>query len=501
MTRNAIEPFLPDSAPRYTGLDIDQQHITLFQLISDTAAELSQPVYVVGGYVRDYYLDRLGVKEIPEVDLVTVGSGVRLAQKLSKKLEGCSLAVFKQFGTAQIKIPENSVSGESPVPQSELILEFVGARKESYRRDSRKPIVEDGTLEDDQRRRDFTINALYWSLNKEDFGVLLDPFGGIRDLKKRLIRTPVDPRVTFDDDPLRMLRAIRFAAHLNFKIAPETLDAIKEMAERITIVSKERIIDEVNKIVMADKPSIGFGLLFKTGLLNYFFPELSNLQGAEEINGIGHKDNFWHTLQVLDNISAKSDNLWLRWAAIMHDIAKPATKRFDEQQGWTFHGHDALGAKWTKRIFRRLGLPLDERMRYVSKLVRLHLRPIALANEEVTDSAIRRLIVEAGENLNDLMLLCRADITSKNDRKVRRYLKNFDNVEKKIHEVEEKDRLRNWQPPINGDEIMKAFDLKPSPVVGKIKKAIEEAILNGDVPNDHDEAYTYMLEHKDEWMD
>ena len=487
MTRNAIETKQTGSARGLSGLDIDQQHITLFHLISETAVELNQPVYVVGGYVRDYYLNRLDVKETPEIDLVTVGPGVRFAKKLSRKLDNCSLTVFKQFGTAQIRIPD-------------LILEFVGARKESYRRDSRKPIVEDGTLEDDQRRRDFTINALYWSLNKDDFGVLLDPFGGIKDLKDRLIRTPVDPRTTFDDDPLRMLRAIRFAAQLDFRIEHDTLDAIREMAKRITIVSKERIIDEINKIVLADKPSIGFGLLYKTGLLTHIFPELNNLQGAEQINGIGHKDNFWHTLQVLDNISENTNDLWLRWAAIMHDIAKPATKRFDAQQGWTFHGHDALGAKWTKRIFRRLGLPLDERMRYVSKLVRLHLRPIALANEEVTDSAIRRLIVEAGEDLNDLMQLCRADITSKNDRKVRRYLKNFDNVERKIHEVEEKDRLRNWQPPINGDEIMKAFDLKPSPEVGKIKKAIEEAILNGDVPNDHDAAYTYMLEHKDEWL-
>jgi len=488
MTRNTIETLPQDSVQEHSTLDIDKKHIALFKLISDTAAELHQPVYVVGGYVRDYYLNRLDVKEMPEVDMVTVGSGVKLAEKLAKKLDHSSLAVFRQFGTAQIKIPG-------------LILEFVGARKESYRRDSRKPIVENGTLEDDQNRRDFTINALYWSLNKEDFGTLLDPFGGVQDLEKKLIRTPVDPKVTFDDDPLRMLRAIRFATQLNFKIDKHTLDAIKEMAERISIVSKERIIDELNKMVMAEKPSIGFGLLFKTGLLSHIFPELDRLKGADFKNGIGHKDNFWHTLQVLDNISENTNNLWLRWAAIMHDIAKPATKRFDEQQGWTFHGHDALGAKWTKRIFRRLGLPLDERMRYVSKLVRLHLRPIALANEEVTDSAIRRLIVEAGNDLDDLMMLCRVDITSKNDRKVRRYLSNFDNVEKKIHEVEEKDRLRNWHPPINGDEIMKAFDLKPGPQVGKIKKAIEEAILNGDVPNDHDDAYQYMLEHKDELLD
>ncbi len=488
MTRNPIETFSPDSAYEHPDLDIDKQHIALFRLISDTAAELNQPVYVVGGYVRDYCLNRLDVKETPEIDMVTVGSGVKLAEKLNKKLDRSSLAVFKQFGTAQIKVPG-------------LILEFVGARKESYRRDSRKPIVEDGTLQDDQNRRDFTINAMYWSLNKENFGALLDPFGGIDDLEKKLIRTPVDPRVTFDDDPLRMLRAIRFAAQLSFKIEKHTLDAIKEMAGRISIVSKERIIDEINKMVMSGKPSTGFGLLFKTGILPHIFPELAKLHGAEFIDGVGHKDNFWHTLQVLDNISVNTDNLWLRWAAIMHDIAKPPTKRFDEQQGWTFHGHDALGAKWTKRIFRRLGLPLDERMRYVSKLVRLHLRPIALANEEVTDSAIRRLIVESGNDLNDLMMLCRADITSKNDRKVRRYLSNFDNVEKKIHEVEEKDRLRNWQPPINGDEIMKAFDMKPGPQIGKIKKAVEEAILNGDVPNDHDAAYQYMLEHKEEWLD
>ncbi len=488
MNRNPAGTDIRNPVSGQAGSGIVPGHITLFHTISDTAAGLKQPVYVVGGYVRDYYLDRLKERNPPEVDLVTVGSGINLAKKVARKLDHSSLAVFKQFGTAQVKTPD-------------IILEFVGARKESYRRGSRKPIVEDGTLEDDQNRRDFTINALYWSLNKEDFGLLIDPFEGIKDLERKIIRTPIDPRLTFDDDPLRMLRAIRFAAQLEFTIEEETLDAIKEMAERISIVSKERIIDEVNKIVMARMPSIGFGLLYKTGLLPHFFPELNDLQGAEIINGIGHKDNFWHTLQVLDNVAVQSHNLWLRWAAIMHDIAKPATKKFDEQQGWTFHGHDAIGAKWTKRIFRRLGLPLDERMRYVQKLVRLHLRPIALANEEVTDSAIRRLIFEAGDDLDDLMTLCRADITSKNDRKVRRYLRNFDHVEEKTREVEEKDRLRNWQPPVGGDEIMEAFGLKPGPKVGVIKKAIEEAILNGEVPNNHDAVFAWMMEHKDEWVD
>lgn len=457
----------------------------IFHTISEAAGEIGQSVYIVGGYVRDYYLNREKDIQKPDIDFVTVGSGIALATRVAAKLGTRQISVFKKFGTAQIR-------------HEDMILEFVGARKESYRRDSRKPIVEDGTLEDDQHRRDFTINALYWSINQSDFGSLLDPFSGMKDLKHKLIRTPIDPNITFDDDPLRMLRAIRFATQLNFQIEQVTFEAITDKADRIAIISRERIIDELNKIVASPKPSTGFALLYHTNLLKFIFPELVALQGVDEIKGERHKDNFWHTLQVLDNIAGKSDNLWLRWAAIMHDIAKPATKRFDPVAGWTFHGHDALGAKWTKSIFRKLGLPLDERMKYVRKLVRLHLRPIALVSNVVTDSAIRRLIVDAGDDLDDLMILCRADITSKNSRKVKRFLKNFDLVEKKIREVEEKDRLRNWQPPLNGHEIMQALKLKPGPGVGRIKKAVEEAIMNGDIPNDHDAAYEYMLKFKPE---
>lgn len=466
--------------------DINKRHLRVFKKISEAAEETGQKTYVVGGYVRDYFLKRKKKQSELDIDFVTVGSGIRLAQKAAEKLHTNHISIFKQFGTAQVKYHK-------------LILEFVGARKESYRKNSRKPIVEDGTLQDDQLRRDFTINALSWSLNKDDFGKLLDPFNGMQDLENKLIRTPVSPETTFSDDPLRMLRAIRFASQLDFVIEEQTFNAITKMASRIKIVSKERIIDEVNKIVATKQPSVGFSMLFKTGLLAIIFPEMDKLKGAEEKNGIGHKDNFWHTLKVLDNVAKKSDNLWLRWAAIMHDIAKPATKRFDEKAGWTFHGHDALGAKITPRIFRKLGLPLDERMRFVQKLVLLHLRPIALANENVTDSAIRRLLFEAGEYIDDLMILCRADITSKNDRKVRRYLKNFDFVEQKMKEVEEKDRLRNWQPPVNGSEIMQALNIKSGPMVGKIKKAIEEAIINGDIPNEHDAAYRYMLKIKKEF--
>ena len=464
--------------------DIKKQHLNVFNKISEAAEEIGQKTYVVGGYVRDFYLQRKISRSELDIDFVTIGSGIKLAQKVAQKLHTNHISVFKQFGTAQIKY-------------NSLILEFVGARKESYRKNSRKPIVENGTLEDDQHRRDFTINARSWSLNKDDFGRLLDPFNGKKDLDDRIIRTPVSPETTFSDDPLRMLRAIRFASQLNFSIELKTFEAIKTMADRIKIVSKERIIYEINKIVTSRKPSVGFSLLFKTGILAIIFPELDNLKGAEEKNGIGHKDNFWHTLQVLDNVAKKSENLWLRWAAIMHDIAKPDTKRFDEKAGWTFHGHDALGAKITPRIFRKLGLPLDERMRYVRKLVQLHLRPIALASDKVTDSAIRRLLFEAGNDIDDLMLLCRADITSKNDRKVRRYLKNFDYVEQKMKEVEEKDRIRNWQPPINGSEIMKTLKIKPGPKVGALKKAIEEAILNGDIPNEHDAAVDFLLKIKD----
>ncbi len=465
---------------------IDPQHKKVFQTVSEAAEKLNQATYVVGGYVRDYYLDRLENDDL-DIDFVTVGSGIKLAREVAGRLQTDQVSIFKQFGTAQVKYRN-------------MELEFVGARKESYQRNSRKPVVEDGTLEDDQRRRDLTINVLSWSLNKENFGALVDPFDGWDDLQKRLLRTPVDPYQTFDDDPLRMMRAIRFAAELNFRIEEQTFDAITEMADRINIVSRERIITELNKIILSPVPSYGFELLFKSGLLKEFFPEMHHLQGVQEVNGISHKDNFWHTLKVLDNVARKSDDLWLRWAAIMHDIAKPATQKFVEGTGWTFHGHDALGANWVEPIFRRLGLPLDERMRYVRKLVRLHLRPIALVSEEVTDSAIRRLIYEAGDDIDDLMKLCRADITSKNDRKVKQYMKNFDIVEKKIQEVEKKDRMRRWKNPIDGNEIMEALDLKPGPVVGEIKDEIREAILNGEIPNEHDAAYEYMMDIKDKFV-
>jgi len=468
--------------------DIDLRHKKVFEVISQAGEEVGQEVYVVGGYVRDFYLNRKKKADELDIDFVTIGSGIELAQRIAEKLNANNLSIFKQFGTAHINYDN-------------LDLEFVGARKESYRRDSRKPIVEDGTLEDDQLRRDFTINALSWSLNKDDFGRLLDPFNGIQDLKKQLIRTPVDPRETFSDDPLRMMRAIRFATELQFDIEKKTYQAIEEMAERIEIISKERIIEELNKIVMAPKPSIGFAHFFRTGLLDYFFPELVELYGVQEVRGVRHKDNFWHTLEVLDNVSEVTNDLWLRWAAIMHDIAKPATQKFVKGTGWTFHGHDAIGAKWVKPIFRRLGLPLDERMRYVRKLVRLHLRPIALVSDNVTDSAIRRLIYEAGDDIDDLMKLCRADITSKNDYKVRQYNRNFDYVEKKIKEVEEKDRIRNWTNPVSGNEIMETLDLKPGPMIGDIKDTIKEAILDGEIPNEHDAAFDYMMRIKDKFLD
>lgn len=466
--------------------EIPKQHLRIFEIIRDAGRQLNQPVYVVGGYVRDYYLDRL--KEEPDIDFVTLGSGISLAKKVHAQLPGSNLSVFKQFGTAQVKI-------------NDLELEFVGARKESYRRDSRKPIVEDGTLKDDQERRDLTINAMSWSLNTDDFGLLNDPFGGLADLKKQCVRTPIDPDKTFDDDPLRMLRAVRFASQLGFEIADETFSSIQKMAPRLEIISKERILDELNKIILSTKPSVGFGLLFKTGLLKQFFPEMHQLHGVQEIEGHRHKDNFWHTLEVLDNVATVSDDLWLRWAAIMHDIAKPPTQRFEPGIGWTFHGHDALGAKWVKRIFRRMGLPLDERMKYVQKLVRLHLRPIALVSDIVSDSAIRRLIYEAGDDIDDLMTLCRADITSKNEFKVKRYQNNFSKVEQKIVEVEEKDKLRKWKNPLSGEEIMSALGIKPSKTVGDVKDAVKEAILNGDIPNEHDAAFKYMMDRKKEFID
>lgn len=456
----------------------------IFETIAKSAVEIQQEAYCVGGFVRDFYLERHQTVKRTDLDFVTVGSGIALAQRVAAHLETKQVSVYKRFGTAQIHWKGYD-------------LEFVGARKESYTPDSRKPVVENGSLEDDQKRRDFTINALSWSLNTYPFGVLHDPFNGLNDLESKIIRTPLNPEETFSDDPLRMLRAIRFATTLNFDIEPKTFQGIKNMASRLEIISKERITDELNKIVASEQPSLGFALLLSSELLHQFFPEMVALLGAEELNGIGHKDNFWHTLKVLDNVSKASENLWLRWAAIMHDIAKPPTKRFDPNHGWTFHGHEVLGAKWVPRIFRRLGLPLDERMKYVQKLVRLHLRPIALVDEIVTDSAIRRLLFDAGDDIEDLMKLCRADITSKNERKVKRYLENFDRVEKKLIEVEEKDRIRNWQPPVKGEDIMKAFNLQPGREVGIIKNAIEEAILNGDIPNEYDAAYQFMLTLKD----
>ncbi len=465
-------------------IDIPKKHAELFTTIGKCAESINQQVYVVGGYVRDYYLDNRS-PDITDIDFVTVGSGILLARTVAETLKTKKISVFKQFGTAQVKYKD-------------LDLEFVGARKESYRRDSRKPIVEDGTLEDDQLRRDLTINALSWCLNPGSFGVLHDPFGGIQDLQNKIVRTPIDPEKTFDDDPLRMLRAVRFATQIRFTIDPKTMEAIKTMAPRLSIISKERIIEEVNKIVMTPKPSSGFALLLKSSLLKQFFPEMVRLIGVEEKNGQRHKDNFWHTLEVLDNVASVSENLWLRWAAIMHDIAKPPTKKFIKGVGWTFHGHDAIGAKWVPKIFRRLGLPLDERMRYVRKLVRLHLRPIALVSEEVSDSAVRRLIFEAGDELDDLMVLCRADITSKNEWKVKKYQNNFDRVEKKIIEVEEKDKIRNWKNPISGEEIMEVLNVKPGPIVGEVKNKIKDAILDGVIPNNQDDAFEYLLKIKEQ---
>jgi tRNA nucleotidyltransferase/poly(A) polymerase len=469
--------------------DIPTVHKDLLKEISVQAHKLGQESFLVGGYVRDFYLNR--IQNDVDMDVVTLGSGIALAEKVHTSLQAkgmkTSFSFFKQFGTAQVKT--RSVE-----------LEFIGARKESYRRDSRKPLVEDGSLEDDQNRRDFTINSLYWELNKNRLGVLNDPFGGLIDLKKGLIRTPIEPEKTFSDDPLRMMRAVRFATQLGFSLCPETKAGIQIMANRLEIVSKERIRDELNKMVMSPVPSVGFALLFQTGLLAQFFPEMVALQGVKERKGLRHKDNFWHTLQVLDNVALVSDSLWLRWAAIMHDIAKPPTQRFEEDHGWTFHGHDALGAKWTPRIFRRLGLPMDKRMRYVQKLVRLHLRPIALVSDQVSDSAIRRLIFEADNDIKDLMTLCRADITSKNEFKVRKFMKNFERVENKIVEVEEKDRIRNWKNPLTGEEIMNALGIPPSKKIGIIKDHIKEAILNGDIPNEYDAAYAYMMSQHQHWL-
>ena len=454
----------------------------IYRIVGKAADELGVRAYAVGGVVRDYFLQR----HCTDIDIVCVGNGIELAkvsaQSISPNIE---VSVFKNFGTASFKYHLDDEIWQ---------IEFVGARRESYRRDSRKPIVEDGTLEDDQNRRDFTINAMAVSVNNDTFGELLDPFGGIRDLNLGIIRTPLDPDITFSDDPLRMMRAIRFASQLGFIIQDKTFEAIQRNAERIRIVSTERITTELNKIVLSQKPSIGFKLMYKSGLMNIIFPEFCALKGVETVGQRGHKDNFYHTLEVLDHVAAKSDNLWLRWAAVLHDIGKPATKRYDERLGWTFHGHEVRGSKMVKKIFTHLRLPLDNKMRYVEKLVLLHLRPIILAEDEVTDSAVRRLLFDAGDDIDDLMTLCEADITSKNEDKVRRYMQNFQIVRQKLVELEEKDRIRNFQPPVNGEDIMKTFGLSPCHEIGIIKDAIKDAILDGIIPNDRNAAWQMMLD-------
>ncbi len=447
----------------------------VFTVISQLAGKQNLQAYAIGGFVRDIFLDRPS----KDIDIVVIGNGIAFAEAVAAALK-VKLAVFKNFGTASLKYQD-------------LEVEFVGARKESYRLDSRKPIVENGTLEDDQKRRDFTINALAISLHPDTFGELLDPFDGVSDLKKKLIRTPLNPVETFSDDPLRMMRAIRFATQLNFKIDQVAVDAIKNNVERIKIVSQERITDELNKIILSPKPSIGFNYLFDTGLLHKIFPQMTALYGVDYIDGKGHKDNFYHTLQVLDNICETTNDLWLRWAAILHDIAKPATKRFEAGHGWTFHGHEDKGARMVPKIFAQLKLPLNEKMKQVQKLVQLHLRPIVLSQSTVTDSAVRRLLFEAGDDIEGLMLLCKADITTKNEYKIKKYRNNFELVQQKLKDVEERDNIRNWQPPVTGTDIMELFGIKEGREVGIIKNHIREAILEGDIPNSREEAIQYTI--------
>lgn len=463
----------PEISAEALRLAIDKP---VFHLVGEAADSLGRECYVVGGYVRDIMLRRPST----DVDFVTVGSGIEVASEVARRLKGSHLSVFRNYGTAQVK-------------RRSVELEFVGARKESYHRESRNPVVEDGTLDDDIARRDFTVNAMALCVNAGRFGELIDRYNGIDDLRRGLIRTPLDPDVTFSDDPLRMMRAIRFATQLGFEIVDETFNAIRRNARRIEIISKERVADELMKIMRSPQPSRGWQLLFRSGLLKIIFPELAALRGIDVVNGVGHKDNFFHTMAVLDNVAAQTDNVWLRWAALLHDIAKPVTKRWDDKLGWTFHGHNAVGAKMVPRIFRRMKLPMNEHMKYVQKLVELHMRPIALVEEIVTDSAVRRMLFDAGDDVDDLMTLCSADITSKNQMKVERFRRNYELVKQKMVELEERDRIRNFQPPVDGIEIMQTFGLGECREVGIIKEHIKNAILDGEIPNEHEAARDLML--------
>jgi len=456
-----------------------ERELFIFSKIAAAAAELNMPAYIIGGFVRDKLIGR----KTKDADIVSVGDGIALAHKVADSFRPRpAVSFFKTYGTAQLKL------------EDDFEIEFVGARKESYKPESRNPSVQPGTLQDDQLRRDFTINALAISLNKDDYGKLSDPFNGLADLEHKIIRTPLDPEKTFDDDPLRMMRAIRFASQLNFEIEAKTFEAITHHAERIKIITQERITEELNKILLSPKPSVGFKLLYTSGLLQLIFPQMVELAGAEYIDGMGHKDNFYHTLQVIDNVATKSNDLWLRWAAVLHDIAKPATKKFEEGHGWTFHGHEVVGGRMVPKIFTKLRLPLTEKMRFVRKMVELHLRPISLTKENITDSAIRRLLFDAGDDIDALMLLCEADITSKNKQKVKRYLDNFKLVRQRMEVVEENDRIRTWQPPITGEIIMDTFNIQPCKAVGDIKNAVKDAILDGDIPNNYDAAFQFMLQ-------